>query len=274
MQSIDFAATVDFVERSLHSDLRLERIAEHTGYSPYHLHRSFRAAFGLTPHAYVHRRRLTEAARELSLTSEPVIDIATSHGFGNQQSFTNAFTAGYGLSPAVWRSTRPFFPLLSPYHFAESEWGIGRAADGFEITERADVGRLLPLSYASVDMLPVLVPEQHTEALNRLLDSCRVLLAHVDGHPAAAMIVEPGTGHIEYLAVHPLARGSSVVRALVDRARRHHRRLSVTTFREGDRADLGHRRTLLSLGFGPASLRTEFGHPTQLLELDPSGGPL
>ncbi|MDG9724960.1 MULTISPECIES: helix-turn-helix transcriptional regulator [unclassified Streptomyces] len=272
MRSTEHALTVDFVERSLRADLRLERIAAHVGYSPYHLHRSFRRVFGLTLHTYVHRRRLTEAARALINTSEPIIDVALRHGFRGRQSFTNAFSASYGVPPAAWRHAQRFFPLLLPYRFHETGWDLGRTADGLEITDRVDTDTLLPLSLAAVDMLPMLDVEEHTAALRRI-DAHQVLLAHRDGQGAAAMIIEPRTGHIEYLAVHPLVRRSSVLHTLLHAARERHPQLSVTTFREGDRADLGHRRALLDLGFRPAPLCVEFGYPTQLLDLDPSGAP-
>ncbi|MET8578921.1 helix-turn-helix transcriptional regulator [Streptomyces sp. NPDC005012] len=260
------------MERSLHTDLRLDRIAAHIGYSPYHLHRSFTRTFGLTPHAYVRRRRLTEAARALVNTSEPVLGIALRHGFGGQQSFTHAFSSHYGISPAAWRRAKRFFPLLMPYRFDASEWELCRRGPGhLEITDRAGSDLLLPLSLAAVDMLPALDPHRHTTALRQKLDARHVVLAHHEGQDAAAMIVHPATGHIEYLAVHPLLRTSSILSALVESAARDYPRLSVTTFREGDRADLGHRRALLALGFRPAPLRVEFGYPTQLLELEPPG---
>ena len=40
------------------------------------------------------------------------------------------------------------------------------------------------------------------------------------------------------------------------------RELSITTFREGDRADTGHRRAIKGLGFAEAELLVEFGYPT------------
>ncbi|MEU0236249.1 AraC family transcriptional regulator [Nocardiopsis sp. NPDC006198] len=267
MRSTDHAAAVDFIERFLHTDLRLDRVAAGVGYSAHHLHRSFHRALGLTIHSYVRRRRLTEAARVLAATPDPVLDIAVDHGFADQQSFTHAFSSFYGLPPARWRRTRRFFPLLLPYTFDRAEWGFGRAADGFEVTDRIGADRLLPLSLAAVDMLPVLDLEQHTAALDTRSGSHRVLTAHRGGRPAAAMIIDPADGHIDYLAVHPLARGSSVVRTLLREAGVSHPRLSVTTFREGDRADLGHRRALLGLGFRPGPLSVEFGYPTQRFEL-------
>ena len=39
--------------------------------------------------------------------------------------------------------------------------------------------------------------------------------------------------------------------------------VTVTTFREGDKADTGHRNTIKSLGFAEAELMVEFGYPTQ-----------
>ena len=48
---------------------------------------------------------------------------------------------------------------------------------------------------------------------------------------------------------------------------RSHSVISTTTFREGDRADTGHRKALLSLGFTEAERLTEFGYPTQKMIL-------
>lgn len=39
--------------------------------------------------------------------------------------------------------------------------------------------------------------------------------------------------------------------------------ISITTFREGDRADTGHRREIKGLGFAEAELLIEYGYPTQ-----------
>ncbi|NYV72925.1 helix-turn-helix transcriptional regulator [Streptomyces sp. UH6] len=273
MRPADHAGTIEFIERSLHADLCLDRIASHAGFSPYHLHRAFRRTFGLTLHAYVRRRRLTEAARALAHTSEPVIDIALRHGFGGQQSFTHAFSAHYGLPPAAWRRAQRFFPLLVPYRFGEAAWEFNRSAGDLETSDRAGADLLLSLSLAAADMLPTIDPDRHTAAMRRQLPDRHVMVAHHQGEDAAALVVDPATGHIDYLAVHPLARASTVLPALVEAAARDHPRLSVTTFREGDRADLGHRRALLGLGFRPAQLRVEFGYPTQLLELVPPGAP-
>lgn len=38
---------------------------------------------------------------------------------------------------------------------------------------------------------------------------------------------------------------------------------NITTYREGDKADTGHRKLIQELGFAEAELLTEFGYPTQ-----------
>ena len=41
--------------------------------------------------------------------------------------------------------------------------------------------------------------------------------------------------------------------------------ISITTYREGDRADTGHRREIKNLGFAEAELLVEFGYPPSVL---------
>ena len=50
------------------------------------------------------------------------------------------------------------------------------------------------------------------------------------------------------------------------------RSISITTFREGDKADTGYRDAYLNLGFAEAELLTEFGYPTQRLILAKEAG--
>lgn len=45
------------------------------------------------------------------------------------------------------------------------------------------------------------------------------------------------------------------------------RKISITTFREGDKADTGQHTAYKCLGFAESEFLTEFGHPTQRLIL-------
>lgn len=74
------------------------------------------------------------------------------------------------------------------------------------------------------------------------------------------------TGSIDFLGVHPQYRKRGIAKAFCEKALYELARsaqISVTTFREGDKADTGYREIWGSLGFAEAELLIEFGYPTQ-----------
>lgn len=109
------ARAVTFLEGGLMDGVRLEDAAAACGYSKYHFERLFTAMVGCTVYQYVRRRRLTEAARCLVDSQEPLVDVALSCGFENQQAFTKAFRSLYGESPRVYRKKGAFYPLQLPF---------------------------------------------------------------------------------------------------------------------------------------------------------------
>ena len=58
---------IDYIEEHLEEELNLEQIAEHAGYSRFHLNRIFMEETGGTIHKYVQERRLTMAAEKLGI---------------------------------------------------------------------------------------------------------------------------------------------------------------------------------------------------------------
>jgi AraC family transcriptional regulator len=91
------------VESLPDSSLALRSLAREAGLSPYHFLRTFERVTGLTPHQYVLRSRLREAALRLSSGPEKVLDIALDCGFGDVSNFNRAFKAEFGLSPRAYR---------------------------------------------------------------------------------------------------------------------------------------------------------------------------
>jgi AraC-like DNA-binding protein len=83
--------------------LTLHDLARAAGLSRYHFLRTFDYLTGVTPHQYVLRARLREAA--VSLAAEPgsVIDIALDCGFGDVSNFNRAFRTEFGVSPSEYR---------------------------------------------------------------------------------------------------------------------------------------------------------------------------
>ena len=76
----------------------LETLARHTGYSPFHLHRIFRAATGLTPRAYgaASRARLL---RERLDTSRTVSEAMHDAGYSSSSRFYERSTERLGMTP-------------------------------------------------------------------------------------------------------------------------------------------------------------------------------
>jgi AraC-like DNA-binding protein len=91
------------IERAPSARLTLRGLADEAGLSPYHFLRTFERLTGVTPHQYVRRSRLREAAMRLAIGSAKVIDIAFDCGFGDVSTFNRAFRAEFGVSPRIYR---------------------------------------------------------------------------------------------------------------------------------------------------------------------------
>lgn len=65
--------------------------------------RQFKTVFQVTPHQYLTRIRLTNAARLLKHTSTPVNEITWMCGFENVSAFCRAFKSKYGVQPISFR---------------------------------------------------------------------------------------------------------------------------------------------------------------------------
>ena len=78
-------------------------MARQAGLSPYYFLRTFKCLTGITPHQYVLRARLREAASRLATGTEKVLDVALDCGFGDASNFNRAFRTEFGVSPRVFR---------------------------------------------------------------------------------------------------------------------------------------------------------------------------
>ncbi len=65
---------LSYIEEHLGQELSLEGIAEELHYSKYYMARAFREKTGITLHKYIQGRRLSEAARKLAQTRQPILD--------------------------------------------------------------------------------------------------------------------------------------------------------------------------------------------------------
>jgi AraC family transcriptional regulator len=91
------------IEDRLPSELTLAELAREARLSDYHFLRTFEQVTGVTPHQYVRRARLREAAIRLSASRARVLDVALDCGFGDVSNFNRAFLTEFGASPTSFR---------------------------------------------------------------------------------------------------------------------------------------------------------------------------
>jgi AraC family transcriptional regulator len=84
--------------------LTLDRLARSADLSPYHFLRTFERVTGVTPHQYVLRARLREAATRLTADPSKVLDVALDCGFGDVSNFNRAFRNEFGVAPRSFRA--------------------------------------------------------------------------------------------------------------------------------------------------------------------------
>ncbi len=93
-----------YVENNLQTDLSLETISQIAFYSPFHLHRLFKAVTNETLNSYIIRKRIEKAAMLLIYGNELTItEISVQCGFNSNSSFTRSFKKQYGQSPNDFR---------------------------------------------------------------------------------------------------------------------------------------------------------------------------
>lgn len=269
-------AAIEYIEAHLAEKLDLDRIAGASHYSKYYLHRTFTSTTGLTIHEYVQRRRLTEAAKLLVFSDKPILDIALMAGYESQQAFTGIFTAMYKLPPNKYREQEKFYPLQLKFSLEGYTQKPGGSISGEAVSfaEKEDIPCWMELVRLVIDGFPHLYEDEYLKELDKRIESRQALMIK-DGETAAGiMLFSYETGSIDFLGTHPLYRNKGIPRALLDKAMDElldDKEISITTYREGDKADTGHRREIMELGFSEAGLLVEFGYPTQRFILPREG---
>ena len=258
---------LDYIENHLmDGKLRLEDIAAHLNYSKYHLHRMFVRVAGITPHDYVMRRQLTEAARLLVFSEKPILDIALSCGYESQQAFTAAFGAMYKRPPAQFRVCRSFYPLQGRFTLHEEEESFYLSKADIRPAGREDIPSWMDLVQLAVDGHPCLNEGEYTQKLSACIRKKTALILKAGQAAVGALMFCPETGGIEFMGIHPQYRKRGISGVFLDALLEDYlpgREIHISTFREHDRADTGYRKELQELGFSEKELLVEYGYPTQ-----------
>lgn len=260
---------IGHIEHHLNEKMTLDSIAAAVGYSKFHLHRMFLDTVGISIHSYIQRRQLTEAAKLLVFSDCPILDIALISGYESQQSFTAAFKQMYKKSPKEYRDDEEFYPLQLRFHLELSAAGdLSPAVLKSQITfaELSDIPIWMDLVTQIIDGFPHLNEAEYKETLREYILSRRALILKDGPTAAAVMMINYDTGSIDFFGIHPLYRKHGIAGLFLEKAAYEllpDTDLSITTYREGDKADTGYRKAYQELGFAEAELMTEFGYPTQ-----------
>jgi AraC-like DNA-binding protein len=101
----------DLIDRDYAEPLDVPALAREAHASTAHFSRSFRRAFGETPHKYLQRRRIERAKELLRNADLTVTEASVEVGFRSLGSFSTAFRALVGVAPTCyagyWRAAGP-----------------------------------------------------------------------------------------------------------------------------------------------------------------------
>ncbi|MEL6180588.1 MAG: AraC family transcriptional regulator, partial [Myxococcota bacterium] len=103
-----------FIDAHYQHPLNLDRVARCALMSRYHFLRSFRRAFGQTPHQYLTTQRLGQARKLLRETDRSITSICFEVGFQSLGSFSSLFHRHIGHPPSRYRAHYVALPWRQP----------------------------------------------------------------------------------------------------------------------------------------------------------------
>lgn len=103
----------EWIEENVHIPLKIEHVAQRSGYSKWHFQRLFHSVMHISIGNYIRNKKLESAAKDLLQGKEAVIDISVKYGFDSQQSFTRSFIRKYKLPPGKFRK-KNLASLMTP----------------------------------------------------------------------------------------------------------------------------------------------------------------
>ncbi|MFD6440955.1 bifunctional transcriptional activator/DNA repair enzyme AdaA [Peribacillus sp. NPDC060186] len=93
----------EWINQHYSEPLTLNKLADISHGSPYHLQRLFKRVKGLSPTEYIQQLRLEKAIRMLESSEQPVTEIGLAAGFSSTPYFITLFKKKMGNTPSGYR---------------------------------------------------------------------------------------------------------------------------------------------------------------------------
>ena len=94
---------LEYIDRNPGAELTLSALAQKCFYNPSYFSRVFKEKFGMSPGAYVSRKRVEHAAGLLCESELSIEAICERSGFADRSTFYHAFSKHMGMTPAEYR---------------------------------------------------------------------------------------------------------------------------------------------------------------------------
>lgn len=101
---VHLRAARDHADRNFAEPLDLQQLAVIARLSKFHFQRLFTATYGVSPAAYVSRRRIERAQDLLRATNLSVTEVCHAVGFSSLGSFSSRFSEVVGESPSQYQA--------------------------------------------------------------------------------------------------------------------------------------------------------------------------
>ena len=250
-----------YIEENLDQPITVDSLAYQLHYSKSHLLHEFSAATKWSMYDYIKKRRLHEAALLLIECKRPIIDIALSSGYQNQQSFTKAFKEIYKISPKQFRQQKkPFGLVQSPVQAVS--WPVQHTIKEVTMEEfPAIISYMKHIQWA----FPYYDEASFTEVVKKRVQSGNVLAAAANERIVGLLIYDSHQRHLDGLSSLPVLWDESIEAKLLAKLLETKKleQVTTTTFRSKDKLDIGQRQRLIDLHFKPEIQLIEFGYPTE-----------
>ena len=125
----------EYICSNLREPLKVDALADSVYYSSRHLNRIFELYMGTTLKSYCHWVRLSHAVYELRLTQKTIREIASSHGYACERSFSRQFKEVFACSPSQYRSGKADLGCSNRMPLADVVSGAswGKLSEGEEL---------------------------------------------------------------------------------------------------------------------------------------------